>query len=264
MESYTNKVFIPYREDSVNQRSSRLEIVKAYYERHGFEVILCDSDTERFNKFAAMNSVFKNYDVDIATIVNADMIVPHYFIKMATEIVSETGHVVKPFNRIVGVSLNDEDFVRDILEEEVVSSLQFFQAFPEFHFGGAWTISRASWQECGGWEESYELSGLGNFELAFLASVTGGICYIESLSYSFIHSSVMPYWDTQAEINRLELTRAFFRDSACQVYIKSGSELHKFSNEQCKRLFDMDRYIEEYQIGNFLSKTPSSTSSEKK
>lgn len=253
---------MPFREDSAEQRTEIKDIVVGYYNSRGIDVILYDSPTEKFNKYCAMNLIMESSDLEPVCIVNADAIVPHFFLEEGVAIARKTGRVVKPFDRVANIDVKNKKFISNIYEDDILDDFDFISAMPEFHHGTSWIMTKEAWQSCGHFDDTYGDSGLGNLDFSFMSAITCGLTYLGGLSYTFAHGKITPYWNIENQIDKLKNMQKFFNDSEMKVYVKSFNEEYKMPQKDCIKLFDPDEYIERYQLGYFLSKMPSSTKSE--
>lgn len=252
---------MPFREDSANQRSSIKDVVVKYYNLRGLNVVLCDSPTENFNKYSAMNLIMQESKEEIVCIVNADAIVPYYFLQLAKEEVSKTNNVIKPFNAVVNIDIKNEKFISQIYDDDVVDDFRYIDSMPKFHHGTSWVMNKKSWELLGGFDESYNQSNLGDLDFSYMSATNCGLTYLDGLAYSFVHGKITPFWDIESQVKKIKTMQNFFHDSEIKIYTKSFDKINKMSEKESKELLDPDNYIKRYQLEYFLSNHPRSTKS---
>jgi hypothetical protein len=225
--SYTNKknIYIPFREDELNQRLHSFNRIKQYYESNNFNVIVLDSGHEVFNPAASKNMAFDR-DEDIFCIINADVLIDVYSLNKSIELCNKYKCSIKPFKRRFLV--NDLDEYVDLLSgESIVESFNYHSVL-HYYSGGAWIIYNEK-DKIEKFNEDILDQNINNLEYLVRSSIDSKTIFYSSDCYSLNHAKInfnKNYFNPNNFFNNLSsYTLPVYKNSPSQENLVSAEEI---------------------------------------
>lgn len=146
-------IAVPFRDIGCEYRRRAWDRVRAHLTEFG-PVTVVDDGGEPFARGASLNLAFAtNEDVDVIVACDADILVPHAALSQSVELAVEAPGLVQPFD--VLEYLNAEGRVQWRWNVSPHSPL----------LGGCNVVSRATWEQSGGWDDRFR--GWGCEDIAF-------------------------------------------------------------------------------------------------
>lgn len=170
-------VCVPWRESP--SRLPAYKRVRRFWEAHGFDVILGDSDPELpFNLSQARNNAVRRADTDIVIVADADTLVSIDAVHTAIEMPEA---IVWPFIDYLRIS-------SDWVDAEDLSAVPILHRHPR-SVGGVYVCDRAEYWRLGGFDERFVGWGYEDNAFALLARTFSTAGRVTGVAYSFEHEA---------------------------------------------------------------------------
>lgn len=244
---------MPYREDSAGQRSRMLDISKTYYEKLGLKVEVVDCGSQEFNRFECYNNVFKNYSTDYALMVNADTILSPISIYKTFEIIKDENIVVKPSIKTISLKEMNNNFLQKLLDNDILDNFISSGSSPSFHLGSSWAMNKKTWEEIGGFNETYLDSIFCNLDFAIRASICAKLFFLNYDAYTLLHGLPFPKYNILDHNNRIKILNKFFIDENRNIFYLINNKINKLDKDEVDQILDQDDFIKNYNLKDFIN-----------
>lgn len=230
--SSINKVniYIPFREDEIEQRVNVFNSLRDFYEKNNFNVVVVDSGSEIFNIPESKN-IALDYGDEVTCIINADTLISPIFLHKAIKYSKENKCIVKPYTRYFIIdSLDDQ--IKYLLEDDVLSSFNY-NFVKNYYPGAAWVIYNDSSVQK--FNANILNSNSNNIEYLIRSSMYSKTLFIESDCYSINHSKKMITGGHDIKIDNLI---NFLNDDIINIYKNNCSQENKLCTDEILEIIE--------------------------
>lgn len=165
-------IVIPWRDNGCRYRARNIKATAAHVGQLGWPVVHGDDTTRaHFNVSAARNRGVDQTDADIVVILDADVIVPPYYLTTAVRDAERDGGVHYPYRDVIYL---DEQGSQNLLRSRAIRPAHI-KLRERNAYGGCIVVRREDYLRIGGFDETFEGYGYEDLEFFRRASSTIGV-----------------------------------------------------------------------------------------